>query len=216
MCGLQRGTLAVKTDDLVDADVNLREIILIEVLLLKHITALKDTLVFQFLLGAEDIICRMKVLVLGTDGARTAVVFGSEVADIGLEFANLRFLLGNGNVLCRQLLTEVFNLSLQFLHLRSHGADGILERSLQLRIADIGLLELLAKIVDEFVIEIDTLLYGAHIFEDGLLLVGLSLSALHIDSALCLVDFSESLLDFVEGAQHVIEFVFFLCKDTLQ
>ena len=97
-----------------------------------------------------------------------------------------------------------------------HGADGVLERSLQLRIADIGLFELLPEIADELVIEIDTLLYGAHILEDGLFLVGFSLAAFHVDASLCLIDFSESLLDFVEGAQHVIEFVFFLCKDTLQ
>ena len=89
MIGQQFGTLAIEFQLLIYARVYFREVILVEVLVLQHVTLLQDFLFLQLGLGTEDEPRRVQVLVLGLYGLLLLLVLLFQGVDILVEGVDL-------------------------------------------------------------------------------------------------------------------------------
>ena len=158
----QTGIARHELDFLVHADVNLREVLLVEVAF-QHLSALQDSLVFQFLLRSEDIPGGVQVLRLLADGSVLLGVVVGELRHVLIEVGHLLVQFCDVDV----LLVKFFYQCPYFLLLLGQLLGHRLYRLLQPFVGDATVAHLLLQVVDEFLVLTEGLLDERHVLLDA-------------------------------------------------
>ena len=216
VCGHEACALRIELDDFVHADVDLREIVFVEIALAEHFATSEDVLLLEFALGAKHVVGGVEFLVLRSHGFGARFVLLGELIDIAAEIVDFFALFGNLDVLLCEFFAQGVHLFGHLVELLVERGDASLHGFAQLRVARLRLLELLAQVGDEFVVELDIFLNIFEILENHFLAARFSVLAFFGDTALRLVDFAESVLDFAHGRYHIIEFAFLLVEYLLE
>ena len=147
MHGQQLSRLRIELDFLVDADVDLREVALIEVRLQNAVT-LDDVLLLEFLLRAEDKPSGVELLVLVADGLTLLLALGLQILNMRVQVRDLLVELRDVDVLRVEFCTELLQLLVFLLELLHHALDG----GLQLVTLHRTLAHLLLQLVDKLAV----------------------------------------------------------------
>lgn len=215
--------LRVELNLLVDANVNLCEVVAVESLA-EHLSAIEDIVLLELLLSTEDIPCRVELLVLLADGLGLLSVVGLQLLFLVSEL----FLIG----------AEVLDACIQTCHIAVKPVDGLVELSnmdvlslkfstellkvvvlldeLSLKVLD-GLAHLvtlkacLAELLLEFGYELTVFLHALGnelhlLLDDGGLVSTLTVLG-DGDTVLGGVNLIEPLLDIVERTHHIVNLI---------
>ena len=126
MHGQQLGRLRIELDFLVDADVDLREVALVEVRLQNAVT-LNDVLLLEFLLRTEDKPSGVELLVLVANGLTLLLALGLQILNMRVQVRDLLVELRDVDVLRVEFCTELLQLLVFLLELLHHALDGGLQ-----------------------------------------------------------------------------------------
>ena len=228
----QPGALAVKFDFLVDTDVNLRKVVLVE-RTLQYLSTVEDVLCLQFTLRTEHIPACIQLLVLCVDGLGLLIAFRlkiflflgeglllrSKALFFRLQRRNVRIQPRDGlvkfldmDIFRLQFGTELLQVRLLAAQLVGQLAEGLLHGiPLEARLA-----QLLLQLLDQFAVllhalgdELDILLHLRSLVRPFTVLRNRY-------PVLGLVDLGKALLDIVQRAHHVIDFIVTCTDDRAQ
>ena len=213
MCGKQLGILAVELEVLVVADVQLREVILVEVAILENVAFRQYLLLLQLALGAENEPGGVQFLVLLLHLVLVGAILFCQRSHVVAESGDgIALHFDEGILLCQACL-QFLNASCLDINLGLQVLDGLLH----LCALDAAVLKFLLQLSNHFAILLHGLLDKLHVFVNHLAAAGtLGIAVGNRYSAFCLVDTADAFLHFVEGAQNVIQFHIFFVDDTLQ
>ena len=213
MCGQKLCAFAVKAYVLVVADVNLREVVLVEVAALQHVAFRQNLLFLQFVLGAEHEPGAVQFLVLLLHLLRLLLVLLSERGYIVVQSCNGIALNLYESVLLGKACLQFLNACGLCLHLRLQ----VLYRLLQLGGTHAAAVELLLQLCYHLAVLLHGLLYELHVLAyDFLAACALRTGFGNGHTAFRLVDATDALLHFVESAQDVVQLNVLLVDDALQ
>ena len=207
----QLGRCAVELNLLVDADVNLREVLLVEARL-QHLAVNKNLLFLQFVLRTKHEPSRVQLLVLLQDGLGTLVGLRRQFLHVAVQVGHLLIQVHNLDFLLVQLCTQCLHLLLLLLHLLSHR----LHQFAQSIALDAALTQLLLQLIDEFLVLFHRTLDKLDVLTDTLLRTGALTLLGDGHTILCLGNLTETFLNLTKGSQHVVNLVVLLADNLLQ
>ena len=140
----------------------------------------------------------------------------TEFVHIALKISVLFAKFCNSNILFCQFSAKFFRLFGQISDLSSEGSNRLLHLFAQFRIVRLRSLHLLAKIVDQIVIETDRVFDELHIFHDVCTIGLFALTTFDGDAPLRFIDFAEAVLNVIHGRHHVRQLLIFLRNNLLQ